>query len=140
MPAGAAGRCYRGDVSTASDRPHVLIVDDEPNIRAILAEVFEEAGWTTALARDGIVALDVARLRRPDLMVVDLMMPRMDGETFTRAARSIPDLADVPVIVASAGTHVDLAAVGADAFLAKPFDLDEVLALAESLLRIDVAA
>ncbi len=114
---------------------HVLIVDDEQPIRDVLADVFGLEGFSVATARDGLEALAAAHGRTPDAVIVDLMMPRMDGHTFLRAFRGIPAFALVPVVIVSAvQAELDRATSFAHARRLKPFDVDDLVRTVCSLV------
>jgi CheY-like chemotaxis protein len=104
----------------------VLIVEDDVDIRETLGELLESAGYEIVRAANGLEALAAARRAPPDLIVLDLMMPVMDGWQFRSAQRRDPALASVPVIAisASAGSST----IDADTYLEKPFALDRFLA------------
>ena len=87
-------------------RAHVLVVDDDAAIRAMLIEILETETCTVAGAVDGMDGLAQARSRRPDCILLDLMMPVMSGHEFLAALRSDPSLAAIPVVVMSAGRVV----------------------------------
>jgi len=102
----------------------VLVVDDDAGIRDVLADFLEGEGYQVASARDGSDALLKAKLERPDVIVLDLMMPTMSGWGFRAEQMRDPALADVPVVIASAFTcRMEVAA-----HLQKPFDLGRLLA------------
>lgn len=128
-PAGYAGR-----------RRSVLIVDDVPQNRAVLVESLNVLGFDLFEAADGQDALDCVERVRPDLIVMDVTMPVMDGLEATRRIRSSPAFAAIPVIASSGNTsqeiQADCARVGANAFLAKPIDHDVFLAEAARLLSL----
>ena len=111
--------------------PLVGVVDDEPEIREVIAETLELTGYRVSAAPNGKVALEQAKVDRPDLFVLDLMMPVMSGWQFLEAQRRDPELAPIPVIVVTAATdsHVEGAAV----LLRKPFDLDALVTAATRL-------
>lgn len=116
----------------------MLVIDDELGIRSVLAEALVEEGWEVQSARDGREALRVLRAWRPDVILLDLMMPVMDGWAFRKAQRGLPDgLSDVPLIVLSAAREVAAhgVALGAAVALSKPFDLDEVFEAVEQVLH-----
>lgn len=116
---------------------HVLIVDDEQPIRDVLADVFGLEGFSVATARDGLEALDAARGQTPDAVVVDLMMPRMDGHTFLRAFRGIPAFASVPVVIVSAvQAELDRATSFVHARRLKPFDVDDLVQTVCGLVKV----
>jgi CheY-like chemotaxis protein len=110
----------------------ILLVEDDLAIRDALAEVLEGLGYSVRCAGNGAEALELlAREELPTLIVLDLMMPVMDGFAFRRAARRDPRLADIPVMVVSASdltTVPRLAELEAAAFLAKPFELERFVA------------
>lgn len=120
------------------DSRRVLVVDDERAIRSVLTEALTEEGCEVRSARDGREALQILLGWRPDVILLDLMMPVMDGRTFWEAQRGLPDgLSDVPLIVLSGAREVaaHAEAMGAAAALPKPFDLDEVIEVVELALR-----
>ena len=117
----------------------VLVVDDEPALLDVLAQVLADEGYAVATARDGEHALRQAERERPDLVLMDVMMPRLDGRDALRRLRVHPDLRAVPVILTSAGVPAAQVEPGV-AFLRKPFDLDRLLALVARLLREAPAA
>ena len=113
----------------------VLVVDDDEAIRDLLDDVLELEGYESRSASDGEAALAAAADWTPDLIVLDLMMPKMDGWQFREAQRTLPHLRDVPVLVVSASQRARDAyqEMGAAAVVAKPFDLDELIATVERL-------
>ena len=113
----------------------VLVVDDDPGIRAFMAIALRMEGFVVDTAADGAEALDKARQTHPDAIVLDLMMPGMDGRDFVKAWRAEPANKQAPVVMMSAsdsrfGTDVP----GVAAFLAKPFDLETLLGKLDSLM------
>jgi CheY-like chemotaxis protein len=101
----------------------VLVVDDDRDIRELLVELLGGEGYLVSSAADGQQALVEAHARHPDVILLDLMMPVMDGWQFRAAQLEDPDLAEVPVVVISAFDHeLDAAAV-----LQKPFLVEELL-------------
>jgi DNA-binding response OmpR family regulator len=114
----------------------VLVVDDDDDIRLLLQELLRGAGYDVETAEDGRVALRVFHASPPDLVVLDLSMPELDGfETLER----LRDLSDVPVILLTArGGEIDKVRgfrAGADDYVVKPFGRQELLARVEALLR-----
>jgi two-component system chemotaxis response regulator CheY len=109
----------------------VLIVDDDPGVLEVLDLALSAEGYQVILARNGREALDRAVAFRPDLMLVDLMMPVMDGWQFVRACREKEWSAATPVIILSAARNVEQAAneLGVQAVVPKPFNLDHLLNL-----------
>jgi two-component system, chemotaxis family, chemotaxis protein CheY len=109
--------------------PLILVVDDDPDILDAVCDVLTGEGYRVARARNGREALERVSDERPDLILLDLMMPVMDGLAFARALKASGVTPPVPVVVISADGNPDHAAgVGAEAFLPKPFDLEALLA------------
>ncbi len=118
------------DVTGDDRRELVLIADDNADMRAHLDRVLS-AYWRTVLVADGESALNTTRDLRPDAVVTDVMMPRMDGFDFVAAVRADPELVDTPILMLSARAGVEAAsdgyAGGADDYLAKPFRSQELI-------------
>jgi CheY-like chemotaxis protein len=116
--------------------PLVLVVDDDPDILEALAEILEVEGFESRRARNGKEALDKLGPRTPDLILLDLMMPVMDGWEFAQKLRAIPSFNAPPIIVLSADRNVAAKAkeLGAVAYLSKPFELEELLQLVRQTL------
>lgn len=113
----------------------VLIVDDEFGIVDSLAEVLSEEGFAVSTASNGKDALRRLAEQRPDLILMDYMMPVMDGAQTLQAIRSDPALRDIPVLMMSSVPKANLPAKCApNAFLRKPFDVDALLSVLGSLL------
>lgn len=115
----------------------VLIVDDELPLRSLLAVVVREAGHTAILAANGRQALELIGRQRPDLVLSDVMMPLLNGAALCRGIKLAADTASIPVILMSTAGNVLWQGAGADAFLAKPFDIEDVEALLERWLPRD---
>ncbi|GAA2048226.1 MULTISPECIES: response regulator transcription factor [Streptomyces] len=120
-----------------SDGSRVLIVDDEPAVRDALQRSLAFEGYATETAVDGLDALTKAERYHPDAIVLDVLMPRMDGLTTARRLRATGDR--VPILMLTArdtiGDRVSGLDAGADDYLVKPFELDELLARLRALLR-----
>lgn len=118
--------------------PLVLVAEDDPDIRLMMKTLLEMKGYRTAEAADGQEAVRVAEEVRPDLILVDLQLPRLSGFDVTRFVRQHAELRRVPVVVVSAhdpSRHLRLAlAAGCDAYLQKPIDFDQLDALLGDLL------
>jgi CheY-like chemotaxis protein len=106
--------------------PTILVADDEPAILDLLVEVLRDEGYAVLAAADGPEVLELLGRGRPDLLLMDVMMPGLDGRAVVRRVRERPELDGVPVVLMSAAAHVDPAEL-AVAFLPKPFDLDRLL-------------
>ncbi|MFT4083792.1 MAG: response regulator transcription factor [Nocardioides sp.] len=121
----------------ASQKPRILVVDDDKAVRESLRRSLEFNGYEVTLAGDGAEALAGIATHAPDLVVMDVMMPRLDGIETTRALRNAGN--DVPIIVLTArdavGDRVEGLDAGADDYLTKPFALQELLARLRALLR-----
>ncbi len=122
---------------TDQQRPHVLVVDDDRAVRESLRRSLEFNGYAVSLANDGAEALATIAGHLPDALVIDVMMPRLDGIETTRALRTAGN--DLPILVLTArdsvGDRVEGLDAGADDYLTKPFALDELLARLRALLR-----
>ncbi|HEX9242986.1 MAG TPA: response regulator [Anaeromyxobacter sp.] len=122
-------------------RPLVLVVDDDPDILDAICDILEAEGYRVARARHGGEALERIEAERPALILLDLMMPVMDGVSFAQALRARPAVSDLPIVVISAdGNRQRAAPVGAAGYLAKPFDIDSLLAHVSRLARPQDAA
>ena len=115
----------------------VLVVDDDRAIRESLARALELDGYEVDLVSDGAAALATIRASRPDMAVVDVMMPNIDGLTLCRVLRAEKDRLPVLMLTARTETTDRVAGLdaGADDYLAKPFELAELLARIRALLR-----
>ena len=122
-----------------TDRPLVVCADDDEDILSLVTLRLERAGFEVAKATDGQQALELVRTRRPVLVILDVMMPRLTGYEVLDALRADPDLAGLKVILLSARVQeVDIERgidAGADAYLAKPFKAPDLVATVEELLR-----
>jgi CheY-like chemotaxis protein len=116
--------------------PRILVVEDDEAIRGLVSEVLRDDGYDVSEASNGIEALEAVSARRPDLIVLDLMMPVMDGWTFVEECRRSRRCEQVPIVVTSAAhdlprTAERLRSLGVRTCLAKPFDVDGLLALVQ---------
>ncbi len=122
-----------------ADTRKVLIVDDDEPVRELLRNTFERAGFIVETAEDGMDALGRLGTNLPDLIILDRLMPRMNGEATLRELQASVNTGKVPVIVLTAMDNAGEASRwlmrGASEFIAKPFDPDEVLERARKLLK-----
>jgi CheY-like chemotaxis protein len=121
----------RHSSATWAQPPRILIVEDEPHNQTILQTVVEDfIGGRAMLASDGQEALAAVQAERPDLIILDLMMPVLDGFAVARRLKGDPATAGIPIIALTAmARQQDQEAAlqaGVDAFVSKPFDLDAV--------------
>ena len=116
---------------------HILVVDDDQAVRDSLARSLHYSGWEVTTAGDGIEALARLSALRPDAVIMDVMMPRLDGLETTRSLRASGN--DVPILVLTArdaiGDRVDGLDAGADDYMAKPFSFEELQARLRALTR-----
>jgi two-component system OmpR family response regulator len=121
----------------ASPEARLLVVEDEPNIRELLSTSLRFAGFEVHVAGDGASALRLAESERPDLLVLDVMLPDMDGFSVTRRLRDQGRQVPVVFLTARDGTEdkVTGLTVGGDDYVTKPFSLEEVVARIRAVLR-----
>ncbi len=116
----------------------VLVVDDDPVIQGLLRVNFEMEGYEVIVAGDGVEGLERARSERPDVVILDVMMPRMDGLEVARQLKGDPATAPIPIVLLSAkAQQIDVRAgdaAGADAYVTKPFDPLDLLRRVEALI------
>ena len=131
-------------MSTRPDKKKVLIVDDEPNIVVSLEFLLKQAGYETEVARDGQGALDAAKVFSPDLVLLDVMLPGIDGYEVLRAIRSRSENTGMKVILLTArGREVDRLKgldLGADLYFTKPFSTRDLVAAVANCLESGEAA
>ncbi|MDX5568412.1 response regulator, partial [Streptomyces sp. ID05-04B] len=128
-------RTYSRGVPGASGR--VLVVDDNKVIRQLIRVNLELEGIEVVTASDGVECLEVVHQVRPDLVTLDVAMPRLDGLRTAARLRTDPRTRDLPLAIISACTQYEVEAgleVGVDAFLAKPFDPAELVSLIRALM------
>ncbi len=130
-PAGREGRAHAKSV---------LVVDDEPNIVLSLEFLMQQAGFDVRVARDGEQALAAMREKTPDLVLLDVMIPRGDGYGVCKAVRANPAWRDVRIIMLTAkgrdSEREKGIALGADDYITKPFSTREVVARVKELLGV----
>ena len=115
----------------------VLVVDDDPSIRRMIMAALRRDGYSFSEAANGKEALEVMRRDRPDIVILDLMMPMVSGWDVLRERSGDSDLLSIPVIVVSANRSAELASAmdkGICAFLPKPFDINALSSLVRSCM------
>ena len=131
MPSGSA---------EPSHQTAVLVVDDSRTVNIALQRILESAGYLTVAAFDGAQAVDMAERYRPDLILMDIVMPRMNGFEATRAIRAKPDTRYTPIIIVSGNDQpsdrIWGTRIGAKGFLSKPINKAELLKTIETTLLI----
>ncbi|MCR4406945.1 MAG: response regulator [Anaerolineae bacterium] len=118
----------------------VLCVEDEPEVIELIQVMLETAGYRVIGVLGGDEALQAMRRDRPDLVLLDLMMPGVDGWTVFKQMRADPELRDIPVVpVTAVDRHIDvvlaLEVAGVDEYVTKPFGREELVASVEKVLR-----
>ena len=115
----------------------ILIVEDNSDLRELLSDALADAGFEVLAVTNGAEALALDGTWQPDAIVLDLMMPVMDGPTFLQERLRVPSIARVPVLVLTAHPyhHRVLAGLGPTAVLRKPYDLDELIDAVRALCQ-----
>ena len=116
-------------------RKTILICDDEPALRELIRASMDD-GYEFAEASDGIVAIELAKELRPDMVILDLMLPRLSGLEVLARLNEDEELKDVPILVITAWneTREDVLAAGADDFVSKPFDPEDLRSAVKRLV------
>jgi DNA-binding response OmpR family regulator len=118
--------------------PRILVADDEPALLRLLEFVLGRRGYIIQGVTNGNAAIEVLKAESPDLVILDVMMPGLDGYEVLTFIRETPRLEGLPVVMLTARAQLDDIqrglTLGADAYLAKPFDPEELLSVVESLL------
>ncbi|NMM23798.1 MAG: response regulator transcription factor [Phycicoccus sp.] len=124
-------------MTTSPPEAKLLVVEDEPNIRELLATSLRFAGFEVHVAADGATAIKQANTHQPDLVVLDVMLPDMDGFTVTRKLRDSGRILPIVFVTArdSVEDKVKGLTVGGDDYVTKPFSLEEVVARIRAVLR-----
>ena len=118
--------------------PRILVADDEPALLRLLEFVLGRRGYMIQGVTNGNAAVEVLKTESPDLVILDVMMPGLDGYEVLTFIRETPRLEGLPVVMLTARAQLDDIqrglTLGADAYLAKPFDPEELLSVVESLV------
>ncbi len=116
----------------------ILVVEDHPDNRRILRDLLTSAGFEVIEALTGLQGIRMARQHHPDLIVMDVQLPELDGLGATRSIKADPDLRSIPLLIATSyalsGDQAKAEAAGADAYIAKPFSPRSLLAIVRRLL------
>ena len=114
------------------DKKTILVVDDEKNIRDLLVFNLQNEGYNTLEAADGLEAVDIALKEKPDLILLDVMLPKLDGKSVCKKLRYSLNISNIPILMISAkDTETDKIVgleIGADDYITKPFQIREVIA------------
>jgi DNA-binding response OmpR family regulator len=121
----------------------ILIVDDDPGIRMLLSRFLERQGFQVILAEDGLQGQEMAKKHHPDLIIFDVVMPRMDGLTAARLIKLYKPLSNVPIIFLTAKDaqkEIELAQEArAEVYITKPFEVHKVIEVVKELLSSHAA-
>ena len=116
----------------------ILIIEDDPSVRALVQKALSAKGFVVEAAEDGLEGLKHLESHSPDLIIVDIMMPRLDGMTFVKAIKKHGDTKPIPVIFLTAKndpkTMIEGINVGARFYITKPFQLDELISKVDKAL------
>ena len=130
---------YSVQATSLFHQPKVLFVDDDPLLAALVRAALREHGFEVFTAADGRSGLDVARQEKPEIIVADVLMPRMSGFEFCRTLRADPEFRDTPIVMVSSRPDPLLEekgrAAGANLSVMKPSDLDELAQLVRDTLQ-----
>ena len=117
----------------------ILLADDEDDVKIILKMYLESRGYEVCTAFDGLDAIDQARINNPDAILLDVMMPLIDGFEVCKKLKADPSLSKIPVIMLSAASHAESVQKGLNAgavdYLVKPFEPEELEALLAKVLQ-----
>jgi chemosensory pili system protein ChpA (sensor histidine kinase/response regulator) len=131
-----------GTAATAAGPPLVMIVDDSLTVRKITSRTLTREGFTVITAKDGVDALQLLTDRTPDVILLDIEMPRMDGFEFTKMIKTDPKHAHIPIIMITSRTaekHRNRAKeLGVDLYLGKPYQEEELLKNLREMLALTV--
>jgi two-component system, OmpR family, alkaline phosphatase synthesis response regulator PhoP len=109
----------------------VLVIEDEADMMNLLRYNLSKAGFGVLIARDGLTGLELARKNRPDVVILDLLLPQMDGYAVCKAIRNNPATVALPIVILTAkaepGERIKGLEIGADDYVTKPFNLRELI-------------
>lgn len=120
--------------------PKILLIEDDPRMRKFVRDTLMAHGHEVLLAQDGAFGVSMSTLERPDAIILDIMMPVMDGVEALHLLKSEPSLRDIPVVILTALEDQDIEAqaraLGAAAFLKKPVDMKQLMTCIEGVLGV----
>jgi DNA-binding response OmpR family regulator len=120
------------------EKKGILVIEDESHVRVLVSRLLEKNGYVVKTAEDGLDGLRVLEEFRPDLIIADVMMPNLDGLTFTKALKNRRETKNIPVIFLTAKTDplsmIEGINVGAKFYITKPFQIEDVLAKVKKVL------
>jgi DNA-binding response OmpR family regulator len=122
----------------AEEKKNILVIEDETHVRTLVSRLLEKNGYAVRTAEDGLDGLRALETFRPDLIIADVMMPNLDGLTFTKALKNRRETKMIPVIFLTAKTDplsmIEGINVGAKFYITKPFQIEDVLAKVKKVL------
>ncbi len=131
------GRQGLSEMHSKGNWPRILLVEDSEDNRFMMKRLLEMSGYEVLEADNGELAVNMAQVMRPDLILMDLSLPRVDGLAATRRIRKLPALKDVPIVVVSAHDtadfHADALASGCNEYVTKPIDFGQLEVLLKRL-------
>ena len=132
-----SGRTEATDTSSVSHRALILVVERNPAVQGLERYFLEQAGYSVEFANDGLQALERARELKPQILVTEILVPKLDGLSLCRALKSDPETADIRVLIFSHLHAEDRARdAGADAFLVKPLNEELLIQTVEKLIAL----
>jgi DNA-binding response OmpR family regulator len=118
----------------------VLIIDDDPGIRMLLSKFLQREGYETVMAENGLEGVEMAKRQSPDLIIMDVVMPQMDGLTAARLIKFYKPLSTVPILFLTAKDaekEIELAQeVRAEVYITKPFDVRQVIQVVKETIAL----
>lgn len=125
------------DTSSVNQRALILVVERNPAVQRLERYFLEQAGYSVEFANDGLVALELARQLKPQILVAEILVPKLDGLSLCRALKSEPETAHIRVLIFSHLHAEDRAReVGADAFIIKPLNEELLIETVEKLIAV----
>ena len=123
-----------------SEQKKILVIDDEEDIQKLLKVRLEQEDFKVVVANDGDIGIKVAENEKPDLIIMDIMMPKMDGYSCLKEIRKLPDMKDVSVLMLSGKEEEKVRDLFAfqkiSGYIEKPFELDELILKIREILKI----